>query len=85
VYMEVMEITSNANSKPNKVWHRQIPRLYVGQYAQGVLECCGQSDNAPVRNQPKVEKGWLSLYVRYLSRMVSKIGTAVCRTARTVV
>ena len=85
VYMEIMEVTPHPSSEPYKVRHRQIPRLYVGQHSEGILVHSGQPYTAPSHNEPKAKASGLSKSVGYISRMVSKIGTAVCRTACTVV
>ena len=85
VYMEGLEENEDKGLQPNEVWcesrnclvNRQCPSEFL---ANGKELLC------PYGNvQRKPQEGWLLMSYGFISRMESKIGTAVCRTARTVV
>ena len=85
VYMEILEEAEDKGLQPNKMWcksryckvNRQCPSEFL---ADGKEQLC------PYGNvQCKPQEGRLRMSYGLVSRMESKIGTAVCRTARTVV
>ena len=84
VYMEMLETSADTFQEPATLWHRKMAGMAVGQYPERLL-AYGARLSAQSHNQREFETGALSLAYGILRETASVLGTAVCRTARTVV
>ena len=85
VYMEKLEENRHKVQEPPKVWHKEMVGMAMGKYPQGLLAYCALPDTSKSHVQGVSKTCPISEPSGVLREIASALGTAVCRTARTVV
>ena len=85
VYMEKLEENRHKVQKPPKMWNKEVVGMAVGKYPQRLLAHCTQPDTSESHIQGASKTRPIPEPYGVLREIASALGTAVCRTARTVV
>ena len=85
VHMEKLKENRHKVQEPPKVWHKEAVGMAMGKYPQGLLAYCAQPDTSKSHIKGTLETCPISEPYGALRETASALGTAVCRTARTVV
>ena len=85
VYMEMLETSTHTLQEPAKMRHSEVASVAMGEYPKRVLAHRSQPDTQTCHIKRELETSALSHTYGILRETASVLGTAVCRTARTVV
>ena len=83
--MEKLEENRNEVQEPPKMWYKEVVGMAMGKHPKRLLAYCAQPYTSKSHIQGASKTCPISEPYVVLREVASTLGTAVCRTARTMV